>query len=335
MKTFFIGRNPNNHLVLSNGIISGQHAEISVQNDGSLVLTDHSTNGTYVNNQLLHQNSCSVNYGDTVIFPDGTQLDWNLIINFFGQQTNNFSQGNPLSFEQEIPSHGNQNNNGQANSSNSPARKISFGETFSDAFKYTFTLFPSVLGTVLLYLLTIWIPYINVGTSIAILTLPMKIAKGENFSPIYIFQSEYRKLMGSFLLLFAMVLFCSIFAFSAVIIPTVVLLLSWSMALYFMIDRNLTPIEALKHSNEATYGSKVTMLVTGLLVYLIWGVILGLIVGIFALIITTSGISLFDNAGGFIALYIVFGIVAFCGIVLYSCSVLSLQASIWRQLKDN
>tara|TARA_B100000683_G_C12089305_1_gene390286 strand:- start:84 stop:335 length:252 start_codon:yes stop_codon:yes gene_type:complete len=56
----------------------------------------------------------------------------------------------------------------------------------------------SIIGAYLHYILTIWVPYINVGTTIAIVSLPVSISKGRVISPLVIFYSKYRKNMGTF-----------------------------------------------------------------------------------------------------------------------------------------
>ncbi|MCL1834342.1 MAG: hypothetical protein FWG49_07570, partial [Leptospirales bacterium] len=48
----------------------------------------------------------------------------------------------------------------------------------------------------LLFLLTCWIPYINIGTFIGIINLPAKMSKNENLEFIEIFNPVYRKYMG-------------------------------------------------------------------------------------------------------------------------------------------
>lgn len=41
----------------------------------------------------------------------------------------------------------------------------------------------SMLGATVLWLLTIWIPYLNVGTTIAMATIPIELSKGKVISP--------------------------------------------------------------------------------------------------------------------------------------------------------
>ena len=53
----------------------------------------------------------------------------------------------------------------------------------------------SMLGATILWLLTIWIPYLNVGTTIAMTTIPIELSKGRVISPLFIFDGKYRKFM--------------------------------------------------------------------------------------------------------------------------------------------
>ena len=52
---------------------------------------------------------------------------------------------------------------------------------------------PSIIAAVALWLITIWIPYLNIGTTIAITLLPTQLAKGEIINPLGIFDAKYRR----------------------------------------------------------------------------------------------------------------------------------------------
>lgn len=78
--------------------------------------------------------------------------------------------------------------------------KVSFRLTFAEALEIGVKNAPSIIGCVVLWLLTIWVPYINVGTTIAINMLPIELAKGGVISPLGIFDAKYRKYMGDFLI---------------------------------------------------------------------------------------------------------------------------------------
>ena len=50
---------------------------------------------------------------------------------------------------------------------------------------------PSVIAAVALWLVTIWVPYINVGTTIAITLLPTRPAKRAIVNPLGLFARKY------------------------------------------------------------------------------------------------------------------------------------------------
>ena len=77
-------------------------------------------------------------------------------------------------------------------------KKLDFGETLKDSVAIGVKNAPSVIAAVALWLITIWIPYLNVGTTIAITLLPTQLAKGEIVNPLGIFDSKYRRYMDGF-----------------------------------------------------------------------------------------------------------------------------------------
>jgi pSer/pThr/pTyr-binding forkhead associated (FHA) protein len=78
MNTYTIGRRTGKTICFSNPEVSNDHAEI-VENNGSFLLIDHSTNGTLVNGNRVHNSSYPVNRGDVILFGGGAVLNWNLI----------------------------------------------------------------------------------------------------------------------------------------------------------------------------------------------------------------------------------------------------------------
>ena len=182
-------------------------------------------------------------------------------------------------------------------------KKLDFGETLKDSVAIGVKNAPSVIAAVALWLITIWIPYLNVGTTIAITLLPTQLAKGEIVNPLGIFDSKYRRYIG--------VLF--------MVIPGIVLSIAWTLSYYFLIEKGKNPIQAIKASNDATYGSKWTMFFVSLVV----GVLFGIVFGIFQAICNAIGI-------GFITFVVMF--------ILYVLAIsisMSISASFWKQLKDN
>ena len=78
MNTYTIGRRPGKTICYSNPEVSSDHAEI-VENNGSYTLIDHSTNGTLVNGNRVHNASFPINRGDIIMFAGKEVLNWNMI----------------------------------------------------------------------------------------------------------------------------------------------------------------------------------------------------------------------------------------------------------------
>ena len=79
MKKITIGRNADNDIVIADQSVSGYHAEIEIHEDGIMKFVDHSTNGTMVNGNHLHNDFCNVSGIDDIVFPGQHKLDWNLV----------------------------------------------------------------------------------------------------------------------------------------------------------------------------------------------------------------------------------------------------------------
>jgi uncharacterized membrane protein len=114
----------------------------------------------------------------------------------------------------------------------------------------------SLIGAVLLWVITIWIPYLNVGTTIAILTIPIELSKGNTINPTFIFDAKYRKFMGEFFILNGIRSIAITIGFMFFIIPGVVMSIAYSMSNLLLLDKEMGPLEALTKSNKLTYGNK-------------------------------------------------------------------------------
>lgn len=198
-------------------------------------------------------------------------------------------------------------------------KELDFAQTVQDAFVLGIKNMPAVLGALILWLLTIWIPYINVGTTIAITLLPVEIAKGNAVKPLQIFDSHWRRYMGDYFLLAGLTILPVLFAIMFLIIPGIVLALSWSLSFYFLVEKGKAPLEALRASNEATYGSKKWIFLATLLISVMVSIVYGLVAGLSCIV----------------DLPVIIAIVQ--GLLLFAMQSISLatSASIWRQLKDN
>lgn len=198
-------------------------------------------------------------------------------------------------------------------------KKLDFGETLKDSVAIGVKNAPSVIAAVALWLITIWIPYLNVGTTIAITLLPTQLAKGEIVNPLGIFDSKYRRYMGEFFITMGLMIFPIFIGVLFMVIPGIVLSIAWTLSYYFLIEKGKNPIQAIKASNDATYGSKWTMFFVMLVFCIVFGVAFGILGAVCSLIDV-----------GFITFLVMFALV-----VLAVSIDMAIEASIWKQLKDN
>lgn len=198
-------------------------------------------------------------------------------------------------------------------------KTLNFSTTLKDALYIGVKNAPSIVAALVLFLVTIWIPYLNIGTFIAITLLPTQLAKGNVINPIEIFSSRYRRYMGEFLITSGLMVIPILIACIFLYIPGIVLSLAWSLAYYFLIEKGKNPMEAIKASNDATYGSKWIMF----FIMIVFAIFFGVVFGIFSAICSLINV-------GFITFLVMFVL-----IVLALSISMAINASIWKQLKDN
>lgn len=213
-------------------------------------------------------------------------------------------------------------------------KKLDIALTLADAFRTGIKNIPSVLGTYILWVLTIWIPYINIGTTIALSMMPLKMADGGIVNPLYIFESKYRKYMGEYLLTCCLMTMAIVLATLFMIVPGIVLSVSWSLALLFLIGRDLNPLQAMRASNNATQGSKWSIFFVQILLAII---ILAITYLILLIPVISYGFeSIFSDSQSLISFFMSWrhwvAIVIIWGLSAISHAA---NASVWRQLKDN
>lgn len=136
---------------------------------------------------------------------------------------------------------------------------LTIGGIFSAAFRIGMNNAGTILGAGILWILTIWIPYLNVGTTIAMLNMVVKLGRNEPFTPMEIFNKEYRTNMGEFFLLFGFIMMGVLGGLVFAIIPGIILYFAWSQAFLLMEARGMSPLEAIRASNTITYGDKWNM----------------------------------------------------------------------------
>jgi hypothetical protein len=146
--------------------------------------------------------------------------------------------------------------------------QLTIDEILSNAFKIGLKNFLSIWAIYILWILTIWIPYVNVGTTIAVASLPIMLNDESMISPVEIFESKYRKFMGGFFIIVGITILAFILSVIFLFIPYWVLMISWCMGICLMVDKDINPIEALMESNNRTYGHKWTIFFSFFVLYL-------------------------------------------------------------------
>lgn len=195
-------------------------------------------------------------------------------------------------------------------------KTVNFKQTFTDAIQLgTVNLIPLILASLLL-LVTFWIPYFGLGALIGYAMLPLQLQKNKTFNPTCIFDAKWRHNMGEYMLCNAMLGLPTAMGIFFGIIPGIVLGLSWMLATFILFSTGKNPLDAIMASNKATMGSKWTIF----LVYVVFGILT------FLVTLIATGLL---NLG-------IFGLILFIIVTLLLWAIqLSLQTSIWNQLRDN
>jgi hypothetical protein len=114
-----------------------------------------------------------------------------------------------------------------------------------------------ILVNTLLWLVTIWIPYINIGTTIGMVAgVLVKASRDDVISMTEVFNPRYRKYMGEFFLTSGLVGMGVTVGFVLFVIPGYVVAIAWSLSLLLVVDKGKNPVEAIFLSNKLTYGNK-------------------------------------------------------------------------------
>ena len=155
--------------------------------------------------------------------------------------------------------------------------KLDIIKTIKDGVQYGLKNFFPLLLMVILYFVTFWIPYLNVGTTIGLYKAIIGIGRGETIDPVSIFSKENFKNIGNFFLLEGFIVVGTVAAAAFMFFPALVIAIAWSFAIYFLIDKHVSPLKALLLSYDSTFGNKWRIFFTGLLCGIIIGVVCGLL----------------------------------------------------------
>ena len=198
-------------------------------------------------------------------------------------------------------------------------KKLKVIATIKDGISIALLNYLSLVAAAVLYILTLWIPYLNVGTTIAMCSLPAEMAKGNVVNPLFIFKAEYRRNMGEFFILMSLMYGAIGVGFLFMGVPGLVLSVAWSFAAVLFVDKGLNALEALRESNRITYGNKWRIFGTEFLVVL-------------ALMIVTSIISLLFGIGHISWLSTIAAIINFIIAIFAVPAIYGVEASIYKQL---
>jgi hypothetical protein len=131
-----------------------------------------------------------------------------------------------------------------------------------------------ILVNFLLWVITIWIPYLNVGTTIGLFAgIVIKLSRGETISFTEIFDPKYRKYMGEYLLTAGFIFLGVFIGAIFLIVPAFIISIAWGFALILVVDKGKNPTEALALSNNITYGNKGRILLINIIASMIFSII--------------------------------------------------------------
>ena len=198
-------------------------------------------------------------------------------------------------------------------------KKLNIMATIKDGLAIALVNYLSLIITVVLYVLTIWIPYLNVGTTIAMASLPAEMAKGNVMNPLFIFDGKYRKNMGEFFILMSLMFGAISVGMMFGFIPGIVISYAWYIAIILFVDKDRNALEALRESNQLTYGNKARIFWIELVLAVAIGLACGIISGLFSI----GHIGWLQGIGTFLVLVLA---------IFFVPATLGVEASIYRQL---
>ena len=198
-------------------------------------------------------------------------------------------------------------------------RKLNIVATVKDGVAIALVNFVSLILVTVLYLITIWIPYLNVGTTIAMCSLPAEMAKGNMVNPFFIFNGKFRKNMGEYFILMTLMSGAIFIGFLFMGIPGIVISVAWSFASVLFVDKDMSALDALRESNRLTYGNKWRIFGAEALIVLAVIILIIIINSLFSI----GHVHWLESIGTFIN-------VVLC--IFMAPAIYGVEASIYRQL---
>lgn len=155
--------------------------------------------------------------------------------------------------------------------------KLDIVKTIGDGIRYGLKNFFPLLLMVILYFVTVWIPYLNVGTTIGLYKAVIGIGRGETIDPTSIFAKENFHNLSGFFLLLGLLYIGTVVAMMFMLIPGIVMGIAWGFAIYFFLDKKVSPLKSLQLSYDTTYGNKWRIFFVEFLTALAIGLVCGLL----------------------------------------------------------
>ena len=160
------------------------------------------------------------------------------------------------------------------------SKKLDVFQTITDAVNLGISNFVPLLLTAVLYVVTIWIPWLNVGTTIGFYKTIIKLSKGETIEPTAIFSKDNFNNLGNFFLLLGLVFVGTASACVFMFVPGIVMGIAWGFSTLILIDKQVRPVKAMALSDKATYGNKWRIF----LIMLVFGLAVGILSALLGLI---------------------------------------------------
>ena len=159
-------------------------------------------------------------------------------------------------------------------------QKLQVIPTITEAIQLGIKNVAPLILTVILYVITVWIPYLNVGTTIGLYRIIINMTKGKVINPLSIFDKDNFKNLGNFFLFLGLLSMGISAAALFMFVPAIIMSIAWGFAIYFLIDKKMTPVKAMALSDKVTDGEKWNIF----FIYLVFGLVMSIICGVFAMI---------------------------------------------------
>lgn len=191
-------------------------------------------------------------------------------------------------------------------------RKLNIQAVLADGCALGFRNIINLLLMVLLYLITFWIPYLNVGTTIGFYKNIVALSYGEEVSPLSIFSRQNYRHLGDFFILMGIQTAGITAAAAFLLIPAFVMSLAWQFAMLIFVDKNVAPLKALNVSFQATRGEKWALFLVYLILY-------------FAVILVSGLLGIIPVVGPYLAV-----IAALASVAI----ILGIEATLYRYFRE-